>query len=159
MDQRKVVIAKEKKISTLAKAPHREPIGLRRLRHLLEVLKSIPLHDFDMETWGEKTEACGTHACLLGHASLDPVFRRQGLKGHWRIVEWSLEKRLHIAYDGKIEPIIAGRDFFHLEDHEATALFCPSILDATKGVSAKRQKISQLKELIKDKERELKEST
>jgi len=38
--------------------------------------------EFSIGTWGDKT-ACGTQACIAGHAALDPYFRRQGLIGAW----------------------------------------------------------------------------
>lgn len=56
---------------------------VERWENALRVLRKMTKHQrqkhFDMSTWGEVT-ACGTVACLAGHCSLDPWFRRRGFK-------------------------------------------------------------------------------
>lgn len=54
---------------------------IERWTQALRVLTKMSKHErerhFDMSHWGQKTE-CGTVACLAGHCSLDPWFRRRG---------------------------------------------------------------------------------
>jgi hypothetical protein len=56
---------------------------LERWQQCLRVLRSLTKHErehhFDMATWGEKND-CGTTGCAAGHCSLDPWFRKRGLR-------------------------------------------------------------------------------
>jgi hypothetical protein len=57
---------------------------IARWENALRVLETMTPHErrkhFNMARWGQKTE-CGTVACLAGHCSLDPWFRRRGFRG------------------------------------------------------------------------------
>ncbi len=59
---------------------------IARWENALRVLKKMTPHErkkhFDMGTFGDQTP-CGTVACLAGHCSLDPWFRRKGFSSHW----------------------------------------------------------------------------
>lgn len=54
---------------------------IERWENALRVLRQMTPHErkrhFDMSSWGVVTD-CGTVACLAGHCSLDPWFRRRG---------------------------------------------------------------------------------
>lgn len=120
---------------------------------------------FDMQTWlthkGEhapepKDGFCGTAACALGHAALDPGFRRCGLK-----IEW--EKNVYAKFDdnGNIAGTTndwegtvhyrglaghcAGAEFFGLSHGEADDLFLGTH-------RTKREVVTRLRELAKDRE-------
>jgi hypothetical protein len=49
-----------------------------RLILLMDVLNNVPADHFNMNTWGMHT-VCGTAACALGWAALDPRMNEQGL--------------------------------------------------------------------------------
>jgi hypothetical protein len=49
-----------------------------RLQQMVTMLRGLPLEGevaFNLETWN-----CGTSACAVGHACLNPVFEDQGLQ-------------------------------------------------------------------------------
>lgn len=45
-----------------------------RLQHLITILQLVPLERFSLRTW-----KCGTTACAVGWACMDPLFNLQGL--------------------------------------------------------------------------------
>lgn len=49
-------------------------MNTERLQHLITILRQVPAEDFDMAVW-----KCGTAACAVGWACLDPAFNEQGL--------------------------------------------------------------------------------
>lgn len=57
-----------------------------RLRRLINVLENVQASDnllshFDMDHWfGENAHGCGTSACALGYAAIDPRLQAMGLK-------------------------------------------------------------------------------
>ena len=58
-----------------------------RLTHLITVLENViaAKKKFSLENWvsvnlKEKNTACGTTACVMGYAALDPKFNKMGLK-------------------------------------------------------------------------------
>lgn len=56
------------------------PMNHTRLRKLIETLQNLPEDlEFDMGTWFEQKN-CGTAACALGAAALDPWHQAQGLR-------------------------------------------------------------------------------
>jgi hypothetical protein len=50
-------------------------MSTERLQHLITILEKVPEEKFDLLSWH-----CGTTACAVGHAALDPVFNAQGFK-------------------------------------------------------------------------------
>ena len=48
---------------------------IERLKHLSDILKNVKPKNFDLSNWH-----CGTTACAVGHACMDPVFNKQGLR-------------------------------------------------------------------------------
>ncbi len=50
-------------------------MNIERLQHLITVLENVPAERFDLAEW-----QCGTTACAVGWAALDPVFNKQGLR-------------------------------------------------------------------------------
>lgn len=133
-------------------AKHRRMLALkrhdRRLRRLVKLILSIPKERFDMTVWGAHEgdhdpslqNHCGTRACALGTAALDPVLRRQGLIGTW--VEARDEDKTrqylririkgHRQPDGVFETARMGGWFFGLTPREAYDLF----LTTTRSKSA-----------------------
>ena len=63
--------------------------SIARWENALRVLRSIPDRKFYWMEWGQhegdhdpkEKNYCGTTACIAGWCSLDPWFRRRGLKG------------------------------------------------------------------------------
>lgn len=59
---------------------------IERWENVQRVLKALTPHErrhhFEMQSWGHKTD-CGTVACVAGHCSLDPWFRRRGFAAEW----------------------------------------------------------------------------
>jgi hypothetical protein len=53
-----------------------------RLEMLIDVLQRVQDDDlpFDMGAWIERKSPCGTSACALGYAALDPRFQALGLR-------------------------------------------------------------------------------
>ena len=130
---------------------------IERLKRLIKVINKTPDHDFEMGDWGTKTTECGTHACLLGNAALDPVCKRQGLKGCWSEVypEDTAVRVLDITYetpDG-YEYVFsgAGREFFGITDAETRRLFLSHL--RLKGKAAKDKKRAQVKVILEKYER------
>lgn len=66
-------------------------MNVERLTHLIEILRQVESshRPFDLTVWAStgvspnttsgSAEACGTSACALGYAALDPQFQAQGL--------------------------------------------------------------------------------
>lgn len=54
-----------------------------RLEHLCDVLDAVDPQHFNLNTWA--TSECGTTACAIGHAALDPAFQADGftLQAYW----------------------------------------------------------------------------
>jgi hypothetical protein len=50
-------------------------MNAKRLLKVAELAARIPSNDLDMNLWG-----CGTPQCIMGHATQDPYFRKQGLR-------------------------------------------------------------------------------
>jgi hypothetical protein len=105
----------------------------RRLLKLADILEKLPDDNFDMGQWGEhegrhkpkQDNYCGTVACVLGWASLDPGLRRQGLKGLWthsRYYDNTISSSLSVEFDG-LRDADAGKEFFGLSDEEKIQLF------------------------------------
>jgi len=51
-------------------------MNIQRLQMLIDLLDRIPAEAFDLSLW---TNGCGTVACAIGHACLDPEFNKLGL--------------------------------------------------------------------------------
>lgn len=53
-----------------------------RLQQMVTMLRELPVDGmigFDLGNWYDSEHPCGTAACAVGHACLNPVFIRQGL--------------------------------------------------------------------------------
>lgn len=117
-------------------------MNLERLNQLAAVLYSVPASAvaFDMSRWISQRRNCGTAACALGHAALDPWMQEQGLHlviGLRRIstVEqynaWAKECPVDAAFMtlpvfGLASGYDAAIDFFGITDAAASYLFDPS---------------------------------
>ncbi len=88
---------------------------------------------FDMGTWGfhngdhkpEDSNFCGTAACALGHAALDPANRKQGMELAWNRVSrcsYGSGWEASISFKGEIGDA-AGALFFGLSYEESQSLF------------------------------------
>lgn len=125
----------------------------RRLNRLAKILSNTTPWEFDMSTWGEHTgdhkpeehNYCGTTACALGSAALDPEFQRRGLVGRWFKVgrTWEGQTRWHLGINRAKEGwqiLREGRKFFGLSTEEAQDVFT----DVTRS---RREVISCLRRL------------
>lgn len=50
-----------------------------RLQHLITILEKVQPDMLKMGGWFARLTPCGTAACAVGHACLDPDFQAQGL--------------------------------------------------------------------------------
>lgn len=94
------------------------PQSKERLLRLADLLENLPKDGprFDMEVWYK----CGTTACAVGHACLNPWFRRRGLKlGEKNNLEYAEPE-----YRGDTEKWAAAA-FFNIGLDEAEYLFYP----------------------------------
>jgi hypothetical protein len=64
--------------------------------------------------WYEINQTCGTIACAVGHAGLNPWFRSQGFKTNIR--EANIEYKMDVSWD-------AIENFFEVSKNEALYLF------------------------------------
>lgn len=54
--------------------------SIERLQRVVDILKALPDGRFDLATWRrEHAFECGTVACAVGHACMDPELMEQGL--------------------------------------------------------------------------------
>jgi hypothetical protein len=91
---------------------------LKRLQRLREIVAAKEPDQVNMEQW-----KCGTTACALGWASLDPTFNKEGLNlelgpNYWGETAWIPTYNGSTMYD-------AGARFFDLFLDEAQELFDP----------------------------------
>ncbi len=102
---------------------------LRRLRRLREIIVQrnqegkLDMADFGLHEGlhaPKENNYCGTACCALGWASLDPSFRRAGLKGTW--VNWETGFSLRVSYRDS-DFFQAGAEFFGLYYFEASNVF------------------------------------
>ena len=115
------------------------PMDVERLEALIHLLENLdPKQAFDMSVFGhhlgdhKPTEAdhnhCGTSACALGWAGLNPKFNSLGLVSRWETEynadETKLESSLTITCRGH-EGFSAGAVFFGLAHGAAEHLFDP----------------------------------
>ena len=123
-----------------------------RLKHLVHILENAPPGKFFMHVWLnnlkfiEETPVCGTSACALGWAALDPQFRQAGLSiasvlpygvsKPWYNENYSLVP----AYNNEF-CVSAGAKFFKIEDKTAILLF-------TSILSTRSETIYKLNQLI-----------
>lgn len=110
---------------------------LRRMKRLAKILQEH--HDngklFNMAEWlhdyrkgdglgrphGKEANWCGTSACALGLAALDPVFNKQGLRRVDDSITFSPRKKAYAPYG-----IDAGATFFGIYRNVAEFLFLPN---------------------------------
>lgn len=85
---------------------------LKRLRNV--ILPRVPRGHFNMNVWAYKNK-CGTTACALGWAGLDPSFRRAGLKT-------SIEEG-RVYLNNRYAGVDAALMFFNITYEETTNLF------------------------------------
>lgn len=132
-----------------------------RLNHLITVLKQIEAEDrpFDMWSWAhqEDEHPCGTAACALGWASLDPKFNAAGLELVAEFEDGRLVSFTSIGNDDdpdQVFPRFQGRNgfdagalFFDISYEESTFLFDPSSYDT--GEPTPADVISHIEVLLK----------
>ncbi len=92
-----------------------------RLKHLVTILEDINPREFYMGTFGHRDE-CGTCACAAGYATLDPLFRSQGLHPYARD---DLEPVFDNSYGWK-----ALTRFFEIDNDQANYLFLETFYNA-----------------------------
>lgn len=131
---------------------------IARLEHLLKVLDKTPAHNFDMSVFGERSHACGTHACLLGNAALDRTFNAQGLKGKWeKGIVWATGlpiKELTVEFGNNTKGA-AGREFFGITEKEGSTLFFTNTTGKyAKGAVGKANKRKQIVKVLDKYKRE-----
>ena len=91
-------------------------MNIERLNHLITILERVQSDPkekvkFDMNVW---INYCGTSACAVGFACLDPIFQAQGLEIR------DNEPKFQDFYG-----YIAAYKFFEITHAEAMDLFCP----------------------------------
>jgi len=140
-------------------------MNLARMNHLITVLEGVERAKkrFDLTSWvsnkidvdtcsGEKpvvAEACGTSACALGYAALDPVFQAEGLGFEVAFADQFGKCRTEMVKDiasfnkaikapdfwrmdpifGDREGLLAAREFFGITISAAGYLFDPETYD------------------------------
>lgn len=135
--------------------------NIARLKHLLGIMERTPPERVIMRDWftrvgqepllhtsefsmfnGRHVTAaflneCGTAACMMGHAALDPDFQKQGLRTYGAGVVY--EHNLG-AYNGYMaHGMRAVGEFFELDDDAALELFMPDdAFTVTKDVVVER---------------------
>jgi hypothetical protein len=105
----------------------------KRLLKLANILEKLSRNKLNMRTWGShaankghrptEKNYCGTQACALGWAALDPGFQKEGLRAEWS--DTPEGGRLYLIISdtyGRIEER-AGAAFFGLSMQEAYDLF------------------------------------
>lgn len=148
-------------MATVAKKRSKALEPLYQLLRVMEEVRDNPCKSFNWGTWGEKYSKeqkkemklrdapnfCGTMACVAGWASLDPWFRRRGLKGKWgSTFSWSGEggePRSELFLNMDPGDLV---DYFGITYEERDELFY--------GTGTVRKAIRIIKRLIKNKERE-----
>jgi hypothetical protein len=112
-----------------------------RLEHLVTVLERVKAAklEFDIGAWGvvreEANEPCGTSACAMGYAALDPQFMTEGLrlKNEDGIIFEGLDNFNAYALAGgevSVDPVFEGSlgfgaaiMFFEITEEDAVYLF------------------------------------
>lgn len=89
-----------------------------RLEQMVTMLRTVPKERFNIAFWD-----CGTAACAVGHACLNPVFQAQGLTiaetGFGDFVPHVKDGGGHIRRSWD-----AVNTFFGINDETSTHLFC-----------------------------------
>jgi hypothetical protein len=96
-----------------------------RLQQMVTMLRGLPPESevaFNLETWN-----CGTSACAVGHACLNPVFKNQGLQWDDILFDpvyegsygWLAVERFFDISEGRAEHLFA--DWRHPTGGETTA--------------------------------------
>ncbi len=140
-------------------------IRLKRLNHLVTVLKEVPVKKLKMLYWMRENHfdkpvacvlpknfikiECSTVCCALGWAALDKQFHKAGLQVISNVQDDSPFGE--ILYKD-FESLTAGREFFGLEEDESRNLFMDG---QYKAVNVKpHHVIAKAKRLIKKYEKE-----
>lgn len=57
-------------------------MNVENLKHMVLILEEVIEADggFNLDTWADADEHCGTSCCAMGYAALDPKFIAQGLR-------------------------------------------------------------------------------
>jgi hypothetical protein len=132
---------------------------LLKLADILAKFRPTKGKRFDMSKWGEHDAShaptpqdgfCGTAACALGHAAMDPGFRRAGLE-----MRWQLHGRVLSYYGASIhfktlEGEFAGAKFFGLSPDEACDVFLGARRSKNQVVAVLRQYAKKREELETD---------
>jgi hypothetical protein len=137
-------------MKTWVDCTHKEQI--ERWTNVLRVLTKMTRHarekHFDMSNWAEKTD-CGTVGCAAGHCAMDPWFRRRGFKGEFRPYQYTDLPGFYWRFTG-IEP----EEFFGSDGHHRifvnTELCNPEDEDESRGASAHRAVVAEVREYIKE---------
>ena len=91
-----------------------------RLQQMVTMLRELPVDGmigFDLANWYDADHPCGTAACAVGHACLNPVFNAQGLTLDRGILFESPKFGDSHGWD-------AVEVFFGLEPSDAKFFFC-----------------------------------
>lgn len=114
-----------------------------RLEMLIALLRDVEKRQlpFDMERWLGKSEPlCGTAACALGYAALDPSFRALGLRleyadigttgvvtsiEQFNVLAQNITLTIYPVYAGS-SGFEAGMAFFDVNDDASSHMFDPA---------------------------------
>lgn len=101
-----------------------------RLERLAALLDTVPPEKFDLGSW-----ACGTTACAIGWAALDPTFRSEGLRLDcvpspdtyhcYTVTDLTQTGGTFFPVFGKAVYYAAAEAFWGLTNNQAHKLFAP----------------------------------
>ena len=114
-----------------------------RLRHLIEILKSVPPAQFNMNNW-----RCKTSACAAGWAGIDSLFNSMGFYSH---ESGNCIGIIYTSPRGLIyEYTSACMKFFQLTLVEAEYIFIPGTYQNRQTIKIS-QVIARIESLLKGK--------
>ena len=98
-----------------------------RFRNLIRVLENVIENEllFDLGTWSDAATPeialeCGTSACAIGYAAIDPYFRGIGLH-----LELEPDKQWLVPVYNEKSLFAAAAELFGINIHDANLLFSP----------------------------------
>ena len=122
--------------------------NIERLKHLIVILEHVDEEvtansqgrfGFDINNWFEEDD-CGTVACALGWAAIDPKFQAEGL---------FIDKNSEPEFEGAVT-YLAGSHFFGISVDESCTLFAPYHYPSDMPRHDPKPVIARIKELIND---------
>ena len=143
--------------------PLEHPERLLMLADMLDNLQLPSNAEFNMGGFGdhvglhepEEQNYCGTSACALGWAALNPEFNKLGLKMEWYRTVYSDLKETQrfigsVVYKGDSD-FDAAAEFFGIDDESANYLFDPWEYDYDVNEIAREVVSARIREFVETK--------